>query len=80
MAEIISTVLRDWQNLRKRSRRKGNIPPEAILKMESPTCKAKKTTKITYSHIVDGCRRTTQSSAFSLDEVMSSTSVDQLRD
>jgi hypothetical protein len=49
LAEIISTVLRDWHNLRNRSSMKRNIPPAAILKIKSPTCNAKPRTKTTYS-------------------------------
>lgn len=47
VAEMMSTFLRDWQNRRKRSSMKRNIPPAAMVKMKSPTCKAKKTTKTT---------------------------------
>lgn len=48
-AESTSTVLRDWQNLKKRSSMKRNIPPAVILKMKSPTCSAKNTTNTTYN-------------------------------
>lgn len=47
VAETMLTVLRDWQNLRKRSSIKRNIPPAALLKLTPPICKAKKITKKT---------------------------------
>lgn len=47
VAEITSTVLRDWMNLKKRSSMKRNMPPAPMQYMKSPTCIAKKTTKTT---------------------------------
>lgn len=49
LAEITSTVFLDWMNLRKRSRMKMKIPPEAMLKTKSPTWRAKNRTKMMYN-------------------------------